>query len=526
VAPALRSNPQFLRRSFSVNPPNDQPGVLADHLAVSFHDGVTLEQVTNINSAIGASIAIHPVASNIYRIKLPASVDLEKGFHHYSNRPEVHTVLPAVEYGYSAILPDEDFSLGPNNRNVHTSIGLDHAWQAVSDRNGGIIGNYGVRVAVIDTGIDIAHRDIYMNIAINEREIPPWALDVIRQNQADMDPTISFIDLNYAPNRAVVPSDQNNNGYIDGEDLIAPGSPWLNGVDDDGNGHEDDLVGWNFGDRNNNTINRDNGHGTQVAGVLGAMAKNSALPGSGLDSAGAIWSVSIIPIRVFQGQRATSHEVHYYEGYIYSKKMRADVVNISMGHVWASEPATIPACVKDKKQVTQEIPLLWFNEVIRPNYKSHFQRIMAPHILYVFSAMNNGINLNDPNLFVTGQVAKSVFPHNTLLVGATNAPGGLTSMLNAADFSNYGSGVVDLWAPGTANWSLLPVAGAGIFSGTSAAAPLVSGVAALSLSYSRVDAQTLHDVLIQSADRRVLMSGCDGSAVGIELAVNALRALQ
>nr|WP_246480806.1 S8 family peptidase [Motiliproteus sediminis] len=46
-----------------------------------------------------------------------------------------------------------------------------------------------------------------------------------------------------------------------------------NGRDDDGNGYIDDLIGWNFVDNNNNPWD-DQGHGTHVAGIISARRDN------------------------------------------------------------------------------------------------------------------------------------------------------------------------------------------------------------------------------------------------------------
>ena len=48
-----------------------------------------------------------------------------------------------------------------------------------------------------------------------------------------------------------------------------------NNQDDDHNGRIDDYRGWNSYDQTGN-VQDDNGHGTQLAGVIGAVANNNA----------------------------------------------------------------------------------------------------------------------------------------------------------------------------------------------------------------------------------------------------------
>lgn len=72
-----------------------------------------------------------------------------------------------------------------------------------------------------------------------------------------------------------------------------PGEVPDNGLDDDGNGFVDDVHGWDFKGRDNDPRPgaADEGHGTAVAGVVGALGDN----GQGI--AGVAWRVSIMPLR-------------------------------------------------------------------------------------------------------------------------------------------------------------------------------------------------------------------------------------
>src|SRR4029079_16073731 len=69
-----------------------------------------------------------------------------------------------------------------------------------------------------------------------------------------------------------------------------PGEIAGNGIDDDGNGFIDDVHGWDFVNHDNDP-SADYGHGTRVAGTIGAVGDN------GIGVAGVAWSVRIMPIK-------------------------------------------------------------------------------------------------------------------------------------------------------------------------------------------------------------------------------------
>src|SRR5690606_36308312 len=80
--------------------------------------------------------------------------------------------------------------------------------------------------------------------------------------------------------------------------IEAAGTP---GVDDDGNGYVDDLNGWNAFD-GNNVVADAIGHGTRVAGVIGARGNN------GIGVAGMAWNARIMPVRAFaDDETSVSH---------------------------------------------------------------------------------------------------------------------------------------------------------------------------------------------------------------------------
>ncbi len=217
------------------------------------------------------------------------------------------------------------------------------------------------------------------------------------------------------------------------EDLAAnlwvnPGEIAGNGIDDDGNGYVDDVHGWNF--LSSGAPHDDVGHGSHVAGIVGAAGDNA----TGIS--GVNWSVGIMPLKICQQFCSLSAEVAALE---YAVEKGAKVVNASFGGFYGGTAAEEDAIAAAG----------------------------AAGVLYV-AAAGNDANDND---------VRAVHPAgydlpNIVSVAAT------TSEETLATFSNYGATSVDLAAPGHEILSTVP-GGYESFSGTSMAAPHVAGGAAL-----------------------------------------------
>lgn len=215
-----------------------------------------------------------------------------------------------------------------------------------------------------------------------------------------------------------------------------------NNIDDDNNGYVDDLHGIDAVHHTGNPQAVDP-HGTHVAGTIGAVGHN------GRGVAGVAWSTNIIAVRIFrseaEGDGAPLSAIIDAFDYLIDLRERGvplKAVNGSFG---------------------------------TPSYVSSFEdavrRLGEAGVLFVASSGNEGTN----NDISARYPANFRFPH-VISVAASDSNGAL------AEFSNYGDTTVDLAAPGVDILSTVS-GGYQFFSGTSMAAPHVTGAIALLSSY-------------------------------------------
>jgi subtilisin family serine protease len=247
----------------------------------------------------------------------------------------------------------------------------------------------------------------------------------------------------------------------------------VDGVDNDANGRVDDLRGWDFGSGDNNPLDPD-GHGTHVAGTVGARGNNAA------GVTGVNWQVKLMPLKVsdeFEG----IWESAIIQAFQYACANGAKVVNGSFGGY-----GTFP--------------------------QGMFDAINAcPGALFVFAAGNENNN-ND----VSPAWPCSLGSANIVCVAATTAAD------DRASFSNFGLNNVDIAAPGMSILSTVPGNGYASWDGTSMAAPHVAGAAALVFAeHPGLTSTELRRSLLLSADPKPQLTGL--VAAGARL--NVRRAL-
>ena len=85
-----------------------------------------------------------------------------------------------------------------------------------------------------------------------------------------------------------------------------------NGIDDDGNGYIDDVNGWNVGNNTGAVAGGSTGHGTNVAGMIGAKGNNN------VGVVGANWNVKMFNVRGY----STNNEASVVAAYNYPLTLR------------------------------------------------------------------------------------------------------------------------------------------------------------------------------------------------------------
>ena len=390
------------------------------------------------------------VAPGLALVKLPAGTTVLDALLQFNLSAGVIYAEPNYKYKLCVIPNDIGFyalwgmhNIGQTGGTEDADIDAPEAWDIEHDSSN-------IVVAVTDTGIDYEHPDVNANMWLNPGEDMPVV------------------------------------GIPDDNDF--------NDVDDDGNFKVDDLFGWDFaGDSMADLFDADNdpmdplGHGTHVAGIIGAEGNNNQ------GVTGVCWNVKLMALKIAaddsDGEILASEAILAIQ---YAIDKGANVINASWGGYGDSQA---------------------LYDVIAQARNNG--------ILFIAAAGNEGIN-ND---------SLPVYPasynlDNIISVMATD------HFDTMAYYSNYGAASVDIAAPGgdmrfadeEGILSCLPDDSYGYMQGTSMAAPHVAGAVALmwvvepTLTYIEIKERLLY-----SADP-VLPGLCvSGGRLNLEKALKAAR---
>jgi len=250
------------------------------------------------------------------------------------------------------------------------------------------------------------------------------------------------------------------------------------------------LVGDNYADvtekyyGNNDVRGPDANHGTHVAGIIGAVRGNNL----GID--GISDNVRIMSVRTVPDGDERDKDVA--NAIRYAVDNGAKIINMSFGKGYSPY----------KKAV---------DEAIRYAAKKD--------VLLVHAAGNDGSENTGKNNFPNDEFSKrgffgSKFAPNWLEVGALNWQG---NEKLAADFSNYSGNRVDLFSPGVDIYSTVVGSKYDSYPGTSMAAPMVAGAAALLCSYfPDLNVVQIKNILMESTIKQsqmVVKPGTDDEKV-------------
>lgn len=281
-----------------------------------------------------------------------------------------------------------------------------------------------------------------------------------------------------------------------------PGEIAGDGIDNDSNGFIDDVHGWDFVDEDGvPTPEQDEPyvsdgviHGTSVAGIIGAIGNN----GQGI--AGLAWHVRLMPLRILDGTGA-GYSKSARRAIEYATANGADVINLSF---------TGPD----------------FDEKFRWAVENAYNH----NVVIVAAVGNTGTTGTDVDLHPFYPACFIAEDGRDFVIGVAATDEDDLK----ADFSNYGARCTDISAPGVEifstsygdpDWPDFRRSEWSIASGTSVAAPIVSGIVALMRSVNpTLSPLGVKTVLQLSADPLPFGGETDGK-MGTGR-VNAARAVE
>lgn len=283
---------------------------------------------------------------------------------------------------------------------------------------------------------------------------PAWELYSQMENKRPV--TVAIIDTGVD----VTHPDLKNAMWVNEDEI--PGD----GIDNDGNGFIDDVNGWNFIDNTNQLYTgKEDNHGTHAAGTIAASRDDGGIVGITDNQ-----YVKIMSLKALGGEDGMGSPESVMAAIHYAEANGAQICNLSFGS---------DNCLDEFKTVMQNSKMLFV--VAAGNGEEGFKGYNIDKIPSYPASLPFDNIITVSNLLFNGKLDKS---------------------------SNYGPISVDLAAPGTFIVSTIPDRSYGFMSGTSMAAPMVTGAAAMLYSARpELSLKDVKNILITSAHKLDTLNG-------------------
>jgi len=214
-----------------------------------------------------------------------------------------------------------------------------------------------------------------------------------------------------------------------------------NGNDDDGNGYVDDFQGWDFVNGDNDPTD-DHGHGTNVAGILGATGNNQ------IGYAGVDWNCKLMFGKILNDQNSGFYS-WWISAIYYAVDNGADVINMSVGGSSYSQGmenaidyahdngVVVVACMMNFNNSIPYYPATYANTIAVGATDTDDERVQ-PFFWNANSGSNYGphIDLCAPGNFINGLAYNSNTNYNSYWGGTSQATpivAGVASLLKGLD---------------------------------------------------------------------------------------------
>jgi subtilisin family serine protease len=370
---------------------------------------------TALKQIQGKVVKAHP-AMGLVKVKIPKNISEGEAIEHLYYSGTAEYAEPNFKVRPQAIAPPNDPKFGDQWALYNTGQAGGSAGADIDALNGwGIIKDSATTptyVAVVDTGVDYKHPDLAANMWKNPKE------------------TLNGID-------------DDEDGWIDdvyGIDTTVDSGP--DGVPTPAEGDPMDT----------------NGHGTAVAGVIGARGNNA------LGICGVNWNAKIMALKFMTSMSN--------DGTAYSGDIEGAITCINYA-------LQTKAAYKYTRMV---IVLAWKTDGYSQALRDAIRLAQYAGVLVVTAAGNNDEDNDVFPVYPSYYNLRNHGTNNLVSVGASDRndlKATFPASYGTPPASNYGCTSVDLFAPGKDIITTLPGSDYNLYSGTSMAAAHVAGVAAL-----------------------------------------------